>query len=151
MATDQTPKIAKGITQDMLVSVYKPIGTGENSEVFAGTIADLKEALGIESSYLSYTALLTQTGTDDPTATVLKNNTGLTWTPSYDDVGNYFLTPSVEPNENKVAVFSVNAAATGSVEAFYRNGVINISTKDGTASPFNGILSRSAIEIRIYP
>lgn len=45
MATSQTPKIAKGITQDMLVSVYKPIGTGENSEVFAGTIADLSAAL----------------------------------------------------------------------------------------------------------
>lgn len=49
--TNQTPKIAKGITQDMLVSVYKPIGTGENSEVFAGTIADLSSALNPSGTF----------------------------------------------------------------------------------------------------
>ena len=100
--------------------------------------------------YLSYVALLTQTGTSAPTVTVLQNTTGLTWTASYDDVGVFFLTPDTEPDEDKIAVFSVNAAATGSVNAFYRNGVINISTKDGIGSQ-NSVLSRSAIEIRIYP
>lgn len=62
MATSQTPKIAKGITQDMLVSVYKPIGTGENSEVFAGTIADLKEALGIEPAGSGITSITSTDG-----------------------------------------------------------------------------------------
>lgn len=47
METEKTPKILKSITPEMLVNVYKPIGTGETSQVFSGTLSALAEALGI--------------------------------------------------------------------------------------------------------
>lgn len=100
--------------------------------------------------YQSYVALLTQSGTDAPTATVLENNTGLTFTPSYDDVGLYFLEPDTAPASDKVAVFCTNGAAAGDVFALWREDKLNISTRSSGA-PTDSILSNSAVEIRIYP
>lgn len=45
--------------------------------------------------YRSYKALLTQTGTDAPVATVLENNLGINITYAYDSVGSYFAYTSV--------------------------------------------------------
>lgn len=120
----------------------------------ANSIEELRNRLvailtTIASNPTVYEALLTQTGTNPPTIIELENTTGLTWEASYDDVGNYFLTPSTEPDENKVAVYSVNGAASGTINAFWRAGVVNIGTKDGTGSPDNGVLNKSAILIRI--
>ena len=50
MATEPTGKVIGTMTDDMLVRVFKPTGTGENSEVFSATIAALKEALNISPS-----------------------------------------------------------------------------------------------------
>lgn len=102
------------------------------------------------SPYKSYVALLNQSGTDAPTATVLENNTGLTFTPSYDDVGLYFLEPDTAPASDKVAVFCTNGAAAGDVFALWREDKLNISTRSSGA-PTDSILSNSAVEIRIYP
>ena len=151
MATQQTGKVIGAMSADMLVTVLKPIGTGENSEVFSATILALKNLLGI-APYKSFVALLTQTGTSAPVINVLENNTGITFTASYDDVGAFVLTPDVAPDDNKVTVLGVNASGSGFIRSmFWRLGVINISTVDSSDAPVNGVLSNSTIEIRIYP
>lgn len=104
----------------------------------------------INKEYTEYVALLTQTGTDAPVATVLKNDTGLTWTPSYDDVGNFFVEPSVAPDDTKVAVFGTNGSSSGDVVMFWRSDKVNISTK-ALGVPTNAILSKTAVSVRIYP
>lgn len=75
METELTPKILKGITPDMLVSIYKPLGTGETSQVFAGTIESLKEALGVSSS-VSYFSVEGLTETGDGIITEISNQIG---------------------------------------------------------------------------
>jgi len=45
MNTEQTGKVIGSMTDDMLVRVYKPIGTGENSLVYSATLKALKDAL----------------------------------------------------------------------------------------------------------
>lgn len=45
MATQQTGKVIGGMSADMLVTVLKPIGTGENSEVLSATIQALRNIL----------------------------------------------------------------------------------------------------------
>ncbi len=188
MATSQTPKITKGITSDMLVSVYKPIGTGENSEVFAGTIADLKEVLGIEPSeagitsitstdgsididltdpsapdlsigYLFYTALITQTGTDAPVATVLKNTLGVTLTWSRVSEGAYKVTASsgifIEA-KTWVIINNINIAGTNyfdinrlsNTEVFVASSVFDAGTPPYV--PADGIIGALSLEIRVY-
>lgn len=44
--------------------------------------------------YTEYIAWVNQSGTNPPVSTILKNNTGRTWTWSYLGAGNYRLTPS---------------------------------------------------------
>lgn len=119
---------------------------------------DLRDAIeeflntggGGSSDYLSYVALLTQSGTSAPTVNVLKNDTGLTFTSVYDDVGNYFLEPDTAPNADKVVVFCTNGSGTGDVFSFWRDDKLNVRTKaSGTST--NAILSKTAVEVRIYP
>lgn len=120
---------------------------------------DLRDAIeeflntggGGSSDYLSYVALLTQSGTSAPTATVLQNNTGLTWTFDYVDVGDYDAVPSIAPSDdNKVLVFGGDG--TGDITKMrWRSGSAKIETKNSSFASDNGRLSNTPIEIRIYP
>jgi hypothetical protein len=116
-------------------------------------------------SYKVYRALLTQTGTNAPVATVLENTLGLIPTYSYQDVGSYALTaPLSNPNpftENKTTLDWTNTYFTlfgGSILTENRmNAVwsstsqILISTVDGTTAT-NDILNTNQwwIEIIVY-
>jgi len=62
--------------------------------------------------YLVYTALLTQTGTDAPVATVLENTLGGTVVWTYDDIGLYQGTLTDAFTENKTWISPVNASVT---------------------------------------
>lgn len=120
--------------------------------------ADLRDAIeaflntagGGSSDYVQFVALLTQSGTSAPTVSTLKNDTGLTWTPSYDDVGNYFVEPSVAPDDTKVVVFCTNGSGSGDVFSFWRDDKLNVGTKASGVSA-NSVLSNTAVEVRIYP
>ena len=113
------------------------------------------------SSYLVYTALLTQTGTNAPVATVLENTLGDTFGIDYNAVGSFLLYPATtEPfTINKTAVFigtSKQLNGTASFEV-YRSNAVGITiltfTWDGISSfiPANGVLNETVIEIRVYP
>jgi tetrahydromethanopterin S-methyltransferase subunit D len=60
-----------------------------NEQTEPVTMADIIETVGGGSSYLVYTALLTQSGTSAPVATVLENTLGGNVVWSYSSVGSY--------------------------------------------------------------
>ena len=108
--------------------------------------------------YTVYTALITQTGTDAPVATVLQNTTGGTIVWSRNSTGRYLATISgatYTANKTAILLTSGSASATDgrflkvedsgntTVQAFY-----NFDTSANTAQ--DGIVTGAMIEIRIY-
>jgi hypothetical protein len=107
-------------------------------------------------SYKVYTALLTQTGTDAPVATVLENTLGEV-TYSYAGVGKYSIISSGLFLTNKTVVFFgdiVNNASGGLLITTIQGEDVNSNTLpfytnvDGTDT--NSALLKTPIEIRVY-
>ena len=107
------------------------------------SVASLANSINL--SYTVYAALLTQTGTAAPVATVLQNTTGgtIAWTRT----GNAAYTATANSNiftANKTAVIiNQGSGASG-------NTLQWASTTTSTVAIFNGILTAGFIEIRIY-
>jgi hypothetical protein len=105
--------------------------------------------------YKVYTALLTQTGTDAPVATVLENTLGGAPAWSYDSVGYYKLTLTNAFNGN-IMVRVGNEADTDiyciSFPNSYTNNEINLFTSSLTniGGGDNDLLNKTSIEIRVY-
>lgn len=114
--------------------------------------------------YLVYTATLTQTGTDAPVATVLRNTTGITFTWARSAEGVYTITadsgtpfvvnktlPSISINKSwstQVAyIFSATRTSTTiiTVNTGYQTGA------GGDSQLNDGTLTETPFEIRIYP
>ena len=106
-----------------------------------------------------YRALLTQTGTDAPVATVLENTLGgaVVWT--YSDVGVYIGTLTGAFTANKVAA-SIPVATTGN--DFVTGIVVVRRASDDTVlvktagvtdltAGLDGVLNASPIQILVYP
>lgn len=113
------------------------------------------------ASYLVYTALLTQTGTDAPVATVLENTLGGTVVWSYNDVGKYIATLSNAFTANKTAVFcnlgiDISTPFVGRMAAYRTStNTIQVNVFDPiNEAGFDDVLGdnyTSVIEIRVYP
>jgi len=122
---------------------------GETVKTTAQDIADLG---GGGSSYLKYVALLSQTGTDAPVATVLENTLGGTVVWYRDDTGQYsaILSGVFTINKTWISVFASEAGAyTYSALANDADSII-LFRRDAT---FVGedVFSNISIEIRVYP
>ena len=140
------------------------------------TWAELKAGLGVGAKV--YKALLTQTGTSAPVATVLVNTLSGTPVWSRDDVGNYYMTLAgeflsgkiyasglfLEPNGNIVAIPVLGAAGGGLLEikGYYQiqrndDDTIFLYTYDDSGiSPieFNTLFSTGKLSfptIEVYP
>ena len=103
--------------------------------------------------YLSYVALLSQTGTDAPTATVMMNNTGQTFTYTYDASGQYSLNGTFDLSKTFV-VFGNNG--TGGLQIFNAQVTttligLYVFTESGGWISSDDVLVNTPIEIRIYP
>lgn len=102
--------------------------------------------------YKVYTALLTQSGTDAPVATVLENTLGdISF--SYDTVGSYHITSDSLFIEDKTAVTIGNSYSDISTSAkLVNNNTININTGkiDTNVLLQNDNLYNNLIEIRVY-
>jgi hypothetical protein len=144
--------IAIGTQTTKRVGEYKPT---------AIQFSDLQAQLGGEgSSYKVYTALLTQTGTDAPVATVLENTLGgtLVWTRNSD--GDYTATLiGAFPDENQF--FTLNAisavySANTSVSVYWNDSdsfQLTTATGNGVTIPYtftDDIIYNYPIEIRVY-
>jgi len=101
--------------------------------------------------YKVYTALISQSGTSAPTATVLENNLGGTVTYSYNAVGVFIATLSGAFTSAKTACFihgDSDADETYGAKRINNNEVWVWSRSFGTTG--NGILQDATFEIRVY-
>ncbi len=149
-----------GLTGTETVPVgYKFVGF-ENNNFSEKTLDTITPISGGGLSYNVYTAILTQSGTDAPVATVLENTLSgpLGW--SYSSTGIYRATLAGEfSNSNKVVVFINQAGgfyALGSGSTIFTNAYVYdndqievITTLDSSLS--NGMWLVTPIEIRVYP
>lgn len=128
--------------------------------ISGGTIyGDGSNLTGVSgSSYKVYTALLTQTGTTAPVATVLENTLGGTLVWSRNDAGDYLGTLNgAFLNENEFFTFNNLLSLQNSVSVYWNNSdsfVINTFYWNGVLpavySPQDDILFNYALEIRVY-
>lgn len=103
--------------------------------------------------YKVYTALLTQTGTSAPVATVLENTIGAIVF-GYDQPGTYTLTLSgAFPAAKTWVIINASVAASDFSITFsisrLSDNVLNLSSHT-TFNPENDLISGTAIEIRVY-
>ncbi len=130
-------------------------GTGVKSMTFAGSI---------NGSPKVYRALLTQTGTDAPVATVLENTLGGTVVWAYADGGRYTAALIGAFPAAKTCLPMVNATATmdgtDSVKttSFMRTGDDELLLETARLDPVagsltftNSVLSGAYVEILVYP
>lgn len=104
-------------------------------------------------SYLVYTALISQSGSSDPTITTLHNTVGnIIWTRN--NTGIYFGTLAsafplsktyidIVNNQNSDNILIIRNAGT--------NSLIIIDTYDNTFTAQDGLLGNTPLEIRVYP
>ena len=111
----------------------------------------VKSQLDAVKPYKVYTALLSQSGTSAPVATVLENTLGGTVVWSYVSIGQYRGTLTGAFLSNKTVVFLTNVYGkyflTGGRE---NDNSVMIGTQAPNGGSTNGDLSNSSIEIRVY-
>lgn len=124
-------------------------------------LSDIKEY--VEGGVKEYVALLTQSGTDAPVATVLENTLGgeIVWT--YEDAGTYMgtLLNAFTPNKTnietpvfyQIAAEDYTSVASQQGYIIYRSGnnTCTIISADGEDIRANNKLYKSIIEIKVYP
>tara|TARA_R100001163_G_C5038284_1_gene177013 strand:+ start:148 stop:1254 length:1107 start_codon:yes stop_codon:yes gene_type:complete len=121
----------------------------------ASTDAASKAYVDSQVGYSTYVARVTQSGTNAPVATVISNNTGLTFTWARNNVGSYTVSPS--------SAFVINKTWIQMTGGDLSVGTTSVSIKDiGTAfasavniNLINGLvadnITAAFVEIRIYP
>lgn len=118
---------------------------------FASMDAIIEAAAG-GTSYSVYTALLSQTGTDAPVATVLENTLGGTVVWTRDDVGIYTGTLAGAFTESKTYFSMTGDADSAFFAAAARTSAdtVQVYTFDQSTA-FADIFSSVSVEIRVYP
>jgi hypothetical protein len=112
----------------------------------------VQEVSNFVKPYKVYTALLTQTGSNPPTAVVIENTIGsISFT--YLGSGTYYANSSGLFTNNKTIIFNGSGIDQGDIDnpgpvySLYRNNnTINIWTQFG-----DDVLYNTSIEIRVYP
>ena len=121
----------------------------KNNSNAAVTVGELNQVVnGVERPYRVYTALLTQSGTDAPVATILENTIGdIVW--ERGSAGNYTGTLTNAFIENKTFILAtLGGAEIVIISASSSINIIRINTNDTTNFiDFDGDMS---IEIRVY-
>jgi len=125
-----------------------------------GVIEELAVVDENASTPLVYKALLTQTGTDAPVATVLENTLGGTPVWSYSSTGSYTLTLSGVFTENRTTFPTNGTILSAALPAILRaqsvNWVnvneVNLQSYDSVSEDtFNNELNNTFFEIQVYP
>jgi len=121
-----------------------PLAPTATSGTKTTQIATTAFAQGIRP-YKVYTAILTQVGTDAPTAIVLENTIGsIVWSRTI--VGGYFATLSGAFTTDKTSVLITN----GSANATYIHGASVSTSNVNVITASDGQIDRATIEIRVY-
>lgn len=150
---------------NIVVNSSNPLSKGISGGAdFSGNIGDLdytqlsavKALIAAAIPYKVYTAFITQSGTDDPTVTVLQNNLGgnIVWT--RDNTGRYIGTLAGAFPENKTWALPASGSDDADTIAWvkilrnFNNNEILITSFDNTTVHSDGILQMTPIEIRVY-
>ena len=139
-------------TDDLLLGTQKTTsGTNKTNPTKNFTVDSVVQAgLG----YTVYTALLTQTGTGAPVATILKNNTTATYTWSRTGVGEYEVQTDINILDAPDTLVFGNMGENIKPDYFrWRVANINlieVTTYDKDGNPTDGIFHKGSFEIRIY-
>jgi hypothetical protein len=133
---------------------------GVVSSTQAGFISSLQAMFtnlaGGSLGYSVYVAVLNQTGTNAPVATVLQNTLGGTVVWSRDSEGNYFGTLSGAFSFDKTVIFVGTPGSTAQSYVAYVNDANSIyletaSNAQNGGSDGDGLLSNTSIEVKVYP
>lgn len=102
--------------------------------------------------YKVYTALLTQTNTNAPTAIVIENTLGVNVSWQYSSPGYYFavLTVSYQTLNKTALIGSCYSNRADEIFCYWSYNELTVETQRGV-EPTDGILENTTIEIRIYP
>ena len=103
--------------------------------------------------YKVYKALLTQTGTNAPVATVLVNTLGGTPVWSYDSEGAFEVEGDAAFDIEKIN-YKIGNIANGIISCAFDTGKLKITTSlfsFGAFNLVNGVLDYTPFEIEIYP
>ncbi len=102
--------------------------------------------------YKVYTALLTQTGTNAPTATVLENTLGGTISWSYSNIGVYGASLPISISQAKTICFISSGVTNVNIfGAGYANGSsIQISNRQPNGLYSDSLMTNVNLEIRVY-
>lgn len=131
-------------------SISSLAGTGTRT-VVASSTGQLSAVSNIDyRNYKVYTALLTQTGTNAPVATVLENTLGAI-TLNYTSAGSFTATSSSLFTLNKTSVFTQELFGldSKSFQQVTSASNINLYTSSG-GSYISGLYNNTLIEIRVY-
>jgi len=144
--TNSTSALFIGSTQIPRFSALS--GTGTRT-----VVADASGNLSATNlTYKVYKALLTQTGTGAPTATVLDNTLGGTVTFTYNATGYYGISRTGAFTAGKVIVFINGNLATTATFGWSRvdDNTLEISSFDNSGSAANGLFTNASISIEVY-
>lgn len=150
-----TDKIKKEIDEKIFMS---NVDKKALSEILTSIAVLAEGATPSEPDYKVYKALLTQLGTDEPTAIVLQNTFEEVFSFSYESVGKYGIskpTPFVENKTTCTIVAGYGSGRIADVDSFSAEfNVFNISTFDTTNAVYEndvlGAVGMSTIEIIVY-
>jgi hypothetical protein len=101
-------------------------------------------------TYKKYIALLKQTGTNPPTATIIDNTLSgeIIWT--YNGAGNYTGTLTNEFTQYKTTIYHNNTAQGFTYVNWQNEDEIDVETWNTSGTSANGLLDYMTIEIRVY-
>jgi hypothetical protein len=129
------------------------VGTAEliDANVTTAKIADANVTTA-KLEYKEYVAVLSQTGTNAPTVTLLRNTLGVTMTPGRDATGQYHLTgTSAFPNPALVMCMIGLGGTVGFVQSWISTvNIITIKTYNTAGTQADDILNVSTCYIRVY-
>ena len=130
---------------DLIEVSYDDSGTFRSRKVTADKIRP----------YKVYVALLTQTSTNAPTATVLENTLGGTVVWSYSATGQYLATLTGAFTSSKTAIYIQDGVKTGGGNYYVTASrvsadVVAVYSSDNSFNGINGGISNRTIEIRVY-
>ena len=121
----------------------------------AGVVESLAVTGGVDPTEPKvYVALLTQSGTDAPVSTVLKNTLGGTPVFSYVGIGQYHLT--LAGAFSGTVPYKCYTDVSNDIAYYFQiskidNNIINISSRENASDPLNDILASTPIKIEVYP
>jgi len=133
------------VVGDCLVGTQKTTSGNQTNPTKNFTVGDVVNAgLG----YTVYTALLTQTGIAAPVATILKNNTGATFTWARTSIGTYTITASsnVFTNNKTIVFYNLGEYNFAAQQPWVRTSDTVITIPLGG----DGRITNGSFEIRVY-